>query len=311
MKLLVLALALAASVSAQVKVERGEYHGWKDAVILHSASAWAVIVPSIGRVMQFGPIDNHGGMTDGPFFNNRALDGKPVDANSPDWINFGGDKSWPESQSAWPQITGRAWPPPVAFDSSADAVEISGGTVTLTSPVDPHYGIRERRVISLDSTKPEMIIRTTCEKVEGDPVETGIWVITQLESPDGASASRPRDSRFSSGYTNLSGPAPLHLKAGPAQITEQRDPSRSTKIGTDGDVLTWTGGGMRLRIERLADADGADPKFPDSGCHIEIYTNPDPLPYIEMETMGPLHTMRKGDRITAANVYTLTELPGK
>jgi len=66
---------------------------------------------------------------------------------SQQWGNFGGDKSWPNFRPTGRQFRRRGWPPPTGFDAAADAIEINGTEVTLTTPVDTSYGIRERRVI--------------------------------------------------------------------------------------------------------------------------------------------------------------------
>jgi hypothetical protein len=57
-----------------------------------------------------------------------------------------------------------------------------------------------------------------------------------------------------------------------------------------------------LRIDS-ARVDGAE--YPDQGSSVEIYTNPDPLDYIELETLGPLQNLKAGDRIERVNTYTL------
>ena len=154
MKLLIALFAVCA-LHAQVRVEKTAWHGWPDAVILRNPVAAVVIVPSIGRVMNFSLLDKSGQPTEGPLWNNRQMDGKPVDPASRDWGNFGGDKSWPELQADWPTIQKRGWPPPSGFDAAANRLDIhtseSGATeVTLTTPVDSSYGIRENRVIHLD-----------------------------------------------------------------------------------------------------------------------------------------------------------------
>src|SRR3954471_18561103 len=92
---LALVLLTAASLGAQVRVEKTTWHGWSDAVILRNPVAAVVIVPSIGRIMQFSFLDKAGQPTEGPLWNNRALDGKSVEPSSQQWGNFGGDKSWP------------------------------------------------------------------------------------------------------------------------------------------------------------------------------------------------------------------------
>jgi hypothetical protein len=46
--------------------------------------------------------------------------------------------------------------------------------------------------------------------------------------------------------------------------------------------------------------------YPDGGCLTEIYTNPDPLNYVELETLGPLVSLRAGDRAEHIATYTIT-----
>ena len=65
--------------------------------------------------------------------------------------------------------------------------------------------------------------------------------------------------------------------------------------------MLWVGKDNSLRI----DAAGGAGEFPDNGCRTEIYTNADPLPYIEMETLGPLSIMKTGDVSTWSSTYSL------
>jgi hypothetical protein len=293
---------------AQVRVEKATFHNWPDAVVLKNPIAAVVIVPSIGRVMNFSLLDKTGQPGEGPFWNNRAMDGKPVDPASLQWGNYGGDKSWPELQAEWPTIQKRGWPPPVGFDAAVDAVEINGTDVTLTTPVDASYGIRERRVITLDRSSAVMTITTTYEKVSGDPVKTGIWTITQLISPDNIYAEIPAKSVFENGYTNLS-PTPIFdVERQADRVRLRRDPMRSTKMGTDGNWLLWTGPDSSLKIERVS-TPPADGEWPDKGTRLNVYTNPDRggQPYVELEVMGAMQVMKVGDKTSSTDRYTLTK----
>ncbi|HVY68516.1 MAG TPA: hypothetical protein VHH73_01215, partial [Verrucomicrobiae bacterium] len=141
---LFIAWVLAISAQAGVTVQKAAYHGWPDALVLGNGKAEVVIVPAVGRVMQFRFAGTNG---DGPFWENRALDGKAPDSKSKDWGNFGGDKAWPSPQADWPKVTGRGWPPPPAFDSMPVEARVEGKVVTLVSAVDPFYGIKTRRRI--------------------------------------------------------------------------------------------------------------------------------------------------------------------
>ncbi len=287
-----------ATAADKVTVTRTNYHGWPDSFVMSNGKTEVVIVPSIGRVMQFKFTED----TDGPFWENRRLDGKAPDPKSSDWGNFGGDKTWPAPQADWGKITSREWPPPVAFDSTPVESRAVGGIVTLVSPVDPHFGIRTHRRIQLDPEQPVMSITTTYEKVEGEPRKVGVWIITQLDDPIAVYARVPERSLFTKGYNEQSKDRPQDLKVERGLLSCTRSRSLSTKIGTDAGALLWVGEKVMVKIDspRVLGAE-----YPDQNSSAEIYTNPDPLDYVELELLGPLHTMKIGDKIERASTYTL------
>jgi hypothetical protein len=53
------------------------------------------------------------------------------------------------------------------------------------------------------------------------------------------------------------------------------------------------------------DAQAGPGEYPDGGCVTEVYTNPNPLEYVELETLGPMSTMNVGNRIAQTTEYTL------
>jgi hypothetical protein len=306
LSLSLIALATLGTIGAQAQespVQLIRYHGWNDCLILRNSKVEVVIVPAVGRVMQF----RFAGHDDGPFWENRALDGRMPDPKAKEWGNFGGDKTWPSPQGDWQKVTDREWPPPAAFDSmSVKAADVSSGSegpsVRLESSMDPFYGIRTTRLITLPANEPVMKIRTTYLKVDGDPRKVGIWTITQLKDPVSVFAPIPRKSMYKDGYNKQSDALPLGLIVSGNMLSLRRDPSKSTKIGNDADALVWIGEKEALKIEspRIANAE-----YPDQGSSAEVYTNPDPLPYVELELLGPLHTMKVGDQIEQTMTYTL------
>ncbi len=285
--------------SREVKISRTEYHGWKDAIVMNNGKVEAVIVPSIGRVMQFRLIGE-----EGVFWENSEVAGKAVNLKSNDWTNFGGDKPWPSPQAEWPKITPRAWPPPLGFDSSPwEAKEINSKTIQLISPVDPHFGIRVTRDIYLDVTKAAVMkIKTTFEKVSGNAVKAGVWVITQVNEAEAVFVPVPKNSPYKEGYNLQSKELPESFSVKDGLIELKRDPKKSSKIGNDAGTLLWMNAKHVLRVDssRVANAE-----YPDNGSSAEVYTNPDPAKYIELEMLGPLKEMKIGDRIERENTYTL------
>src|SRR5438094_6426059 len=277
---------------------RTNYHGWTNSILLSNGRVEAVIVPAIGRVLQF----RFAGEEGGPFWENREMDGKAPNPESQEWGNFGGDKTWPAPQSDWPKMTSRAWPPPVAFDSMPVQARVDGLVVKLISAIDPHYGIRAYREITLDLDRPLMTITTTYEKVSGQPFRVSMWIITQLKDPVLACASLPEFERLREGFYRQSDELPANLKVENELLSLTRDPKASHKIGTDAGALFWVGKDATLRIDSPRQLLG---QYPDDGCSAEIYTNPNPLAYVELEMLGPLTKMVVGDNITRTSSYTL------
>jgi hypothetical protein len=138
--------------------------------------------------------------------------------------------------------------------------------------------------------------------VSGQPLKTGVWVITQLKDPVLACASLPDFELFHEGYNRQSDELPTGFKIDNGLLSLTRDPKASHKIGTDAGALFWVGTDAVLRIESPRTVFG---DYPDEGCSAEIYTNPDPLPYIELEMLGPVQKMVVGDKIARRSSYTL------
>jgi hypothetical protein len=299
---LALAAALCTGCTALTSREPGlrvvtqqSHRGWHDAVIVGNGLVEAVIVPSVGRVMQF----RFAGETDGPFWENDRLAGQTMPAKP--WEaahgSFGGDKTWPAPQSLW------NWPPPDVFDAAPLAFRVTADrAVVLTSPVSARFGIRTERRVTLDRKEPVMRIETSYEKVSGDPVEVGVWIITQAKDPEAVFLPVPADSKFPAGTTTLWGVPTNHLSRADGMLRLTRDRKDNHKIGNDGTSIVWVGAKELLRVDlpRVP-----RPAYPDDGCSVEIYTNPDPVPYVELETLGPLKTLKVGDRLSATNTYRL------
>jgi hypothetical protein len=274
--------------AARVSIMRLEYHGWRDCYLMTNGTVDAVIIPAIGRVMHFGIAGE-----DGVFWENRLLDGEPAVTQGSEWKNFGGEKTWPAPQDDWKKVTGRSWPPPPAFDSVPAEVKVNGQEITLIFPVEPSYGIQTVRHITMSASEMALTITTQFRKLSGGPVKVGIWTVAQLRDPQRVFVLLPERSRFPKGFQRLMGPAPKDSESAGRLLSLRRHPGRNAKIATDGTSLLWVGKDTVLRMEAGTQAAAA------------VYTNMDPLPYVELETEGPLTTLRAGDQIEQTNRYTL------
>ena len=71
--------------------------------------------------------------------------------------------------------------------------------------------------------------------------------------------------------------------------------------------LLWVGEKVMLRID-LPHLPGAT--YPDGGSSAEVYTNPDPLQYVELEMLGAIDQLKPGDYMEFPNTYTLLRRSG-
>ncbi len=265
------------------------YHGWSNAVYISSGPAYAVIVPEIGRIMQFGLT-----ASEGVFWANRSLDG--VDASG-HWQNFGGDKVWPAPQSGW---SGGSWPPPSGFDGLPHTVHVANGEVVLTSPVDASYGIQVERHVRLFPGEARMRVTTVYNKVSGSACTIGAWTITQLQDPERLFFPVVSNSVFASGYRNMYATLPSDLAVSNGLVSFSRD-TANRKVGSDGERMLWVGDEFCLEMStpRLSGQ-----LYPDSDCSLEIFTSGS-SDYIELELLGPLTGLNVGDSLEVGVNYSL------
>jgi hypothetical protein len=280
------------------KVIRENYHGWTNAVAIRNHLVEVIIVPDIGRVMSFNFLNE-----ENVFWEDPALWGKPANPEATEWMNFGGDKSWPAPEAEWGRYTGRKeWRPPPAFDAAPCDARIDGKDVVLLSPIDPFYGIQVWRRIHLDRKEPRMEITTSYERVSGEPSKVGIWIITQFKDPVAIHVPLKTGSIFPEGhYKFASEPWPqLQHKRDHLEIT--RDTARPHKMGCDADRLLWIGEKQMCLVTSSRESGH---EYPDRGASAEVYTNPDPKKYIELEMLSPLSLLKRGEKISRTSTYTL------
>lgn len=282
----------------RVTVRPAVYRGWRDALIISNGTIEVVVVPAINRVIQFCFVNE-----DGVFWENDALAGELPDPTSEGWKNFGGDKTWVAPQSEWQPVAGRTTPT-VAFNALPATAKTHADGVELVSQIDEHYGIRARRFIRLDDREPVMTITTVYEKLAGDPRRVSVWIITQLKEPRGVFIPVPRSSVMPESYVKLG-----RMKAVPPSLTITnkmmslvRDKTANYKIGSDAGTLLWIDARHTLRIDSPRTF---AVEYPDANSSAEVYTNKDPLAYVELEMLSPLKTMSVGDTLSQTNTYTL------
>src|SRR5689334_11093934 len=103
-----------------VTIARTNYQGWPDSLVLRNSEVEAVVVPAIGRVMQFRFIGEPGVLWENPALLGRVMTSGVEDWKTTEWANFGGDKAWPSPEASWKAWTTReSWRPPPGFDGTS------------------------------------------------------------------------------------------------------------------------------------------------------------------------------------------------
>ena len=296
---------------AQMPVEHGvardvgklaavDFHGWP-AMALRNGHTEVVVVPAIGRVMSLGFAGDVAGSD--PLWRHDQL-GPTLAPDENGWTNYGGDKAWPAPQANWERMVGKGWPPPATFDAVAHTATARDSTIELLSPVDPAYGLRVRRRVSLQDDL--MLIDTTYEKTAGPSVRVAVWTITQLVSPERMFALLPARPAFAGGHRSLLPATPKDLTVDGRLLGLGRHPTEKTMIANDADKLLWVGAGRSLVIEATGTEEDVRSALRPDGVRAQIYTSPDGAePYVELELLGPLVDLAPGQSTTMSVRYRL------
>jgi len=304
--LMLLLIAFVLPADAGVKVERLTYHGWPDSYRITNGIVEVIAVPRIGRIMLYRFLDGENVLWDNPDWSGKLRSDAPKGV----WANFGGDKVWPAPQNEWADVMGRRWPPDEAFDGGIFSFEVLPDGIRLTSPVSPHYGARVIRELHLSPDSSRLLIGQKVEKLGPPVTDMIIWSVTQIKTPDLALMPLNPKSEFPEGFKLLGGGEVEETYRSRREdlLLIRRHPEKATKVGADSPA-GWLASfhGDLLFMQRCSFYPKAE--YPDGGCNIEIYTNPDPLKYVELELLSPIHRPKKGESFAFDISWQLYKLP--
>lgn len=289
-----------------------DYNGWSGCWLVENQQVQAIVVPAISRVMEFRFRDSPSPESS-PFWVHNELNGQAADMSAEDWLNFGGDKAWPGPQSQWgATLSDRKWPPPAVFDAGPfQEVSVQEGVLVLTSAVDRWTGLQSVRRLSLSGASMTIkteLIQVAKRSASGGNNNVSVWTVTQLKDPQKLyMLSHP--NRLKESFIVLPDLGPLQATGVPASLQQTpvvcsgnkkgslisllRDPVSSHKIGSShSSSMVWVGTEVMLQIESALQPSEL---YIDHGCHAEIWSNPDPLAYVELEFLGPFGQSAKRD----------------
>jgi len=101
----------------------------------------------------------------------------PNDGRMGDWVNYGGDKTWPAPQG-WAGPDQWAGPPDPVLDSGPYTVDVAPAAVTMTSGDDPRTGLRLTRRFSL--ARWGYRLELTARNVSDRTVRWALWNVAQF-----------------------------------------------------------------------------------------------------------------------------------
>ncbi|WP_290050497.1 DUF4380 domain-containing protein [Amycolatopsis solani] len=211
-----------------------------------------------------------------------------------DWVNYGGDKTWPAPQG-WAGPDQWPGPPDPVLDSGPYSVESDGDTVIMTSAPDPRTGLRFTRAITIldDGYRLDLHAANTSSR----RVRWALWNVTQLPGggPVTAGLARPEVVALVAGTGT-----PEYTVDGGRLVVPAQDVVG--KLGVPGSAGWVTYGALTLSF----DVDPAG-EYPDQGSPLEIWLEhplPEPLAelgdldpparIVELEVLGPLTTLDPG-----------------
>jgi hypothetical protein len=282
MKKAFLLLFLSALLFSQVSIKQTTYKGWTRSILLEGGDTRIAISPDIGgRIMEFSIEGKN------PIWQNPAEYGKVYPITNV-WHNYGGYKIWNAPQAVW------GWPPDPFLDYGKASVELIDDWVKIYGAPSLKAGIMFMKEITLPERGRARIVERM-RNISGKEVRWGIWEVTQVETPCFVVFPAEKNSKF---------PAGLYF------FDEQSRKSKQWKI-KDGLVIvnymgevgkigldSKAGWMLYLRdslayVKRFPVIEGQE--YPDEGCSVEVYTNAKDLPYLEMEVLSPLVTLKPGE----------------
>jgi hypothetical protein len=228
---------------------------------------------------------------------------RPASGAMANWVNYGGDKTWPAPQG-WSSPEEWAGPPDPVLDSGAYSVDIDAGRVTLVSGHDPRTGLRLRRELRLPAGAASYELSLTATNESRSVVRWALWNVAQL--PGGGivhvGVGRERDDPVELAVGTVA-PAWRRLGDGVIAVPAQDAVGKLGFPGAGG-WLSYRRGGRELTIEFDVDEHAT---YPDAGSRAEVWMEhplerpldhlggldpPDRI--VECEVLGPWEPLAPG-----------------
>jgi len=232
---------------------------------------------------------------------------RPVSGSLGDWVNYGGDKTWPAPQG-WDSDEQWAGPPDPVLDSGRYAVEESAGAVTLTSGDDPRTGLRLTRRFELPPGRSAYRLTLTAQNTSDRVVRWALWNVTQLDGGGEGGTYVGGPPRVTELLAGTGFPRWEPVGRGPSVYVPHADVVGKLGFPAATGWLAHVGGGITFTQRFTVDPAA---EYPDRGSRAEVWMEhplPEPLAelgdldpparIVEVEVLGPLTTLAPGASTT-------------
>jgi hypothetical protein len=275
---LVIAAITTMSLSAAVKIEKTAWQGWPNCYRVTNGEVELIVTSDIGpRIMRYGFV---GGQN--LFWEQKDRLGK---SGEPAWVHRGGHRVW-----VGPEDVKYTYPP----DNLPVIVEVRGGVLIATQPVEKETGIQKQIEVRLDEKGSGVTVVHRLINKGNMPLEYAVWALTMM-APGGRVAhgfpprgTHPEDLQPTNplvmwAFSDLTDPRWKFTKK---YLMLQQVPGNKTPTKL-GSFNARTFGAYFLNGDLFIKRYAADAgrQYPDMGCSFETFTNAD---FLEIETMGPL-----------------------
>ena len=265
-----------------------DFLGWTNAYRLQNDRATAILVPAVGRLVLFSPLQGSS-----PFRIEPSLQGQ-VPPEGERFFNMGGDWLWPVSQARWAGFStdGKDWPPPAVladlpWNSSAWTDADGAPCALLTREYGEPLNILVTRLFRLEPGSTTLVVQQRIERTAPSEIPVVLWNISQIAHAEHIVLPVESQSKFPGGLSALMGsmPSSEQLVACGDSAVYRVSPGAETKLGSD-SPRGWIAAakGSHVIFESVQNPSSGD--YPDGGCVVEVYSNQG-LGYSEIETLSP------------------------
>lgn len=288
-------LAITMTASAAVRIEKIDYKGWPNSYRITNGEIELVVTSDVGpRIMRCA-----------------FVGGQNVFKEYPEQLGKSGETSYQlrGGHRLWvaPETLATSW----ALDNVPVRIEIKGGVLEATEPVEPSTGLQKQIVVKMAAAGTSVEVVHRVKNTTPWVIEFAPWAMSMMAQGGTAITGFPPRGKHPEvllptnplvmwAYTDLSDPRWRFTKK---YLALRQDPQAAEpqKIGTF-NPKTWAAYllGADLFVKQAA----ADPAgvYPDFGCSFETFTNADML---EMETLGPITKVEPGASVEHVERWSL------